>query len=145
MVRAMMFPLSRKQAMMGIKMQALQPQLKELQEKHKDDKQAFAADQMRIFRKNGVNPFGSCWVMLLQMPIFMGLYFSLQESIHFRLAPFWPTWITNLAAPDMLFEWGKHIPLLSRDAGLRRAASTWGRTSTCCRSSRWPSWSCSRR
>ena len=116
MVRSMMFPLSRKQAMMGLKMQALQPQLKALKEKHKDDKQAFAADQMRIFRENGVNPFGSCWVVLLQMPIFMGLYFSLQESIQFRLAPFWPTWITNLAAPDMLLEWGKGIPLLSRDS-----------------------------
>jgi YidC/Oxa1 family membrane protein insertase len=115
MVRAMMFPLSRKQAMMGLKMQALAPQLKALKEKHKDDKQAFAAEQMRIFRENGVNPFGSCWVLLLQMPIFMGLYFSLQESIQFRLAPFWPTWIANLAAPDMLLEWGKHIPLLSRD------------------------------
>ncbi len=116
MVRAMMFPLSRKQAMMGLKMQALAPQLKALKEKHKDDKQAFAADQMRIFRENGVNPFGSCWVVLLQMPIFMGLYFSLQESIQFRLAEFWPTWITNLAAPDMLVEWGKSIPLLSRDS-----------------------------
>ena len=114
-VRAMMFPLSRKQAMMGLKMQALAPQLKALKAKHGDDKQAFAADQMRIFRENGVNPFGSCWVVLLQMPIFMGLYFSLQESIQFRLAEFWPTWITNLAAPDMLVEWGKHIPLLSRD------------------------------
>ena len=115
MVRGMMFPLSRKQAMMGLKMQALAPQLKALKAKHGDDKQAFAADQMRIFRENGVNPFGSCWVVLLQMPIFMGLYFSLQESIQFRLAEFWPTWITNLAAPDMLVEWGKHIPLLSRD------------------------------
>ena len=116
MVRGMMFPLSRKQAMMGLKMQALAPQLKALKEKHKDDKQAFAADQMRIFRENGVNPFGSCWVVLLQMPIFMGLYFSLQESIQFRLAEFWPTWITNLAAPDMLVGWGKGIPLLSRDS-----------------------------
>ena len=116
MVRAMMVPLSRKQAMMGLKMQALAPQLKALKAKHGDDKQAIAADQMRIFRENGVNPFGSCWVVLLQMPIFMGLYFSLQESIQFRLAPFWPTWITNLAAPDMLVEWGKHIPLLSRDS-----------------------------
>jgi YidC/Oxa1 family membrane protein insertase len=55
-------------------------------------------------------------VVLLQMPIFMGLYFSLQESIQFRLAEFWPTWITNLAAPDMMVEWGNHIPLLSRDS-----------------------------
>jgi membrane protein insertase Oxa1/YidC/SpoIIIJ len=49
------------------------------------------------------------------MPIFMGLYFALQESIQFRLGSFWPTWITNLAAPDMLLYWGRSIPLISRD------------------------------
>ncbi|MFO0877937.1 MAG: YidC/Oxa1 family insertase periplasmic-domain containing protein [Gemmataceae bacterium] len=116
LVRSLMFPLSRKQAMMGIKMQALQPELKKLAEKHKDDRQAYAQAQMELFRQQGVNPIGSCWVLLLQMPIFMGLYFALQESIQFRLASFWPTWIVNLAAPDMLFFWGRSIPMLSRDA-----------------------------
>jgi YidC/Oxa1 family membrane protein insertase len=48
------------------------------------------------------------------MPIFMGLYYALQESIQFRLAPFWPTWIKNLAAPDMLIHWGESIPWISR-------------------------------
>lgn len=116
LVRMMMFPLSLKQAAMGQKMQALQPELKLLAEKHKDDKAAYAQAQMELFRKNGVNPLGSCWVVLLQMPIFMGLYFALQESIQFRLASFWPTWIVNLAAPDMLFGWGRSIWLISRDA-----------------------------
>lgn len=116
LVRLMMFPLSRKQAIMGLKMQMLQPELKKLADKHKDDRQAYAQAQMALFREHGVNPFGSCWILILQMPIFMGLYFALQESIQFRLAPFWPTWITNLAAPDMMFEWGRWIPLLSRDA-----------------------------
>ena len=53
----------------------------------------------KVSFKKGVNPLGSCWVMLLQMPVFMGLWYALQESIQFRLAPFWPTWIENLAAP----------------------------------------------
>jgi YidC/Oxa1 family membrane protein insertase len=114
LVRGLMFPLSRKQALMGMKMQELAPELKKLQEKHKDDKQALGMAQWELYRKHGVSPFGSCWVMLLQMPIFMGLYYALQESIQFRLAPFWPTWIKNLAAPDMLFRWGESIPLLSR-------------------------------
>jgi YidC/Oxa1 family membrane protein insertase len=59
--------------------------------------------------------------MLLQMPILMGLYYALQESILFRLGPFWPTWITNLAAPDMLMhwvpwrpDWSDKIPWISR-------------------------------
>ena len=114
LVRGLMFPLSRKQALMSVRMQQLAPELKKLQEKYKDDRQALGMAQMDMYRKHGVNPFGSCWVLLLQMPIFMGLYFALQESTHFRLAEFWPTWIPNLAAPDMLFNWGEHLWWISR-------------------------------
>jgi YidC/Oxa1 family membrane protein insertase len=116
LVRAMMFPVSRKQAMTSLRMQELAPELKKLQEKHKDDKQALGMAQMELYRKHNVNPFGSCWFILLQMPIFMGLYYCLQESIHFRLAPFWPTWIINLAAPDMMIDWGSRIPFISDPA-----------------------------
>jgi YidC/Oxa1 family membrane protein insertase len=114
LVRGIMFPISRKQAMMSVRMQQLAPELKKLQEKYKDDRQALGMAQMELYRKHGVNPFGSCWVLILQMPIFMGLYFALQESTHFRLAEFWPTWIPNLAAPDMLINWTEHIPFISR-------------------------------
>jgi YidC/Oxa1 family membrane protein insertase len=116
LVRGLMFPVSRRQAIMGVKMQALAPEIKKLAEKHKDDLHARQQAQMELFRKHGVHPLGSCWFILLQMPIFMGLYYCLQESIFFRLAPAWPTWIPwiqNLAAPDMLFRWGEGIPLLS--------------------------------
>jgi YidC/Oxa1 family membrane protein insertase len=112
LVRGLMHPVSRKQARTSIKMQALMPELKKLQEKYKNDRQALAMAQMELYRKHGVSPMGSCWVMLLQMPIFMGLYYALQESIHFRLAPF--LWIKNLAAPDMLFYWGQSIPWVNR-------------------------------
>jgi YidC/Oxa1 family membrane protein insertase len=112
MVRGLMFPLSRKQAIMSVKMQALAPEIKKLSEKYKDDHQALGRAQMELWRKHGVNPLGSCWVLLLQMPIFMGLYYALQESIQFRLAPF--VYIENLAAPDMLYRWGTGIPILSR-------------------------------
>ncbi len=114
LVRGLMFPLSRKQAMMSIRMQAIMPEMKAIQERFKDDKQGQVQAQMELYRRYNINPFGTCWLLLLQMPIFMGLYFSLQESITFRLAPFWPTWIINLAAPDMLFYWGQKIPWISR-------------------------------
>ena len=113
LVRGLMFPLSRKQALMSVRMQQLAPELKKLQEKYKEDRQALGLAQMELYRKYGVNPFGSCWVLLLQMPVFIGLYVALQESTHFRLAPCWP-WIKNLAAPDMLFNWSEHIPFISR-------------------------------
>jgi YidC/Oxa1 family membrane protein insertase len=111
MVRGLMFPLSRKQALMSVRMQELQPEITKLKEKYKDDKQGMGMAQMELFRKHKVSPLGTCWVAFLQMPIFLGLYYALQESIHFRLAPF--LWIQNLAAPDMLFYWGENIPWIS--------------------------------
>jgi YidC/Oxa1 family membrane protein insertase len=114
LVRGLMFPVSRKQALTSLKMQELAPEVKKLGEKYKEDPHGRQRAQMELFRKHGVNPFGTCWLLLLQMPIFMGLYYALQESILFRLAPFWPTWITNLAAPDMMVYWSDKIPYISQ-------------------------------
>jgi YidC/Oxa1 family membrane protein insertase len=112
LVRGSMFPISRKAALASIRMQELAPELKKLKEKHKDDQQEFARAQMELFRKHGVNPFGSCLPLFLQMPIFLGLYYALQESIFFRLEPLpilGSYWIQNLAAPDMLVWWGENL------------------------------------
>jgi YidC/Oxa1 family membrane protein insertase len=112
LVRGAMFPISRKAALASIRMQELAPELKKLKEKHKDDQHEFARAQMELFRKHGVNPFGSCLPLLLQLPIFMGLYYALQESIFFRLEPLpilGSYWIQNLAAPDMLVWWGESL------------------------------------
>jgi len=111
MVRGAMFPISRKQAYLSIKMQELAPEMKRLQEKHKNDPQARNQAVMELYRRHKVNPMGGCLPLILQMPIFLGLYYALQESIHFRLAPF--LWIENLAAPDMLLRWGASIPFIS--------------------------------
>jgi YidC/Oxa1 family membrane protein insertase len=112
LVRGIMHPVSRKQARTTMRMQSLQPELVKLKEKFKDDKQALQMAQMELYRKHGINPLGSCWMMFLQMPVFLGLYYCLQESIHFRLAPF--LWIKSLTAPDMLVHWGDNIPFISR-------------------------------
>jgi YidC/Oxa1 family membrane protein insertase len=116
LVRAAMFPLSRKQTLnaqrMQEKMAKLKPEMDKLKEKYKDDPQALNQAKTELMLRHGmVNPLGSCWIALLQMPIFMGLYYALQESIHFRLAPF--LWMDNLAAPDMLFYWTQSIPIIS--------------------------------
>jgi YidC/Oxa1 family membrane protein insertase len=110
-VRGLMFPISRKQALLSIRMQALAPELKKIQEKYKNDKQAKMQASMELYRKHGANPLAGCLPMLMQLPIFLGLYFALQESIHFRLAGF--LWIRNLAAPDMMIWWGEGIPWIS--------------------------------
>jgi YidC/Oxa1 family membrane protein insertase len=59
------------------------------------------------------------------MPVMMGLYFCLQESVFFRLQPF--LWVENLAAPDMLMWWGEGIPFISTPDNIG-SISTWGRT-----------------
>jgi YidC/Oxa1 family membrane protein insertase len=118
-VRGCMFPLSRRQAKntqdMQEKMAKLAPEVKKLQEKYKDDFQALNQARTELYLRHGINPLstlGGCLLLFLQMPVFLGLYYALQESIHFRLDPF--LWIRNLAAPDMLIWWGESIPWISR-------------------------------
>ncbi len=115
LVRLLMFPLSRKQALSAVKMQSLKPELDELREKHKNDKEKLSKAQMELWRKHGVNPLGGCLPLVVQMPIFIGLWQGLQSSVDLRQAKF--LWIQDLAAPDgpsvPFFEWGENIPLVS--------------------------------
>jgi len=110
-VRGLMFPISKKQALFSIKMQELAPELKKLNEKYKNDPQGKTQATMDLYRKHKVHPLGGCLPIFLQMPIFLGLYYALMESIHFRLASF--LWMDNLAAPDMMFWWSELIPWIS--------------------------------
>jgi YidC/Oxa1 family membrane protein insertase len=114
LVRGLMFPISRRQAKISQEMQdkmaKLAPDMKKIREKYKDDFAALSQAQQELYRRHGINPFatlGGCLLLLAQMPIFMGLYYALQESIFLRLAPFfsWLSWMPNLAAPDMLMSW----------------------------------------
>jgi YidC/Oxa1 family membrane protein insertase len=118
MVRLLLFIPSRKQTQMNLRMMEVQkklaPQLEELKKKYAHDPGEFNREKMRLLMAHGVNPFsamGGCLLLVAQMPVMMGLYFCLQESIFFRLQSF--LWIDNLAAPDMLFWWGEHIPFIS--------------------------------
>ena len=119
MVRLLMFPLSRKQALAAVKMQALKPEMDAMREKYKNDKEKIGRAQMELYRKHGVNPLKGCLPLLIQMPIFIGLWQGLQSTVELRQATF--LWIDNLAAPDgpsiPIFEWGENVPLLSRFLG----------------------------
>jgi YidC/Oxa1 family membrane protein insertase len=113
LVRACMFPMSRKQAMSVQKMALLQPEIKKLQEKYKNDVQARHRAQQELFRKHNYNPFGGCLVMLIQLPIFIGLYRALSVDVELRQAPLIAEsirWCSNLAAPDMLYDWSWLMP-----------------------------------
>lgn len=107
LVRGGMFPLSRKAAKNAAMMQALAPQMKKITEKYKEDMEKRAKAQQELFKKHNYNPLGGCWMMFLQLPIFIGLYRCLSVDINLRQASLIPgiTWCSNLAGPDMLFSW----------------------------------------
>ncbi|HMC10680.1 MAG TPA: membrane protein insertase YidC, partial [Pirellulaceae bacterium] len=115
-VRSAMFPVSIKQARGAAKMQAIQPEIAALKEKYGNDKEKLARAQMELFRKHNYNPAAGCVPLLFQLPIFMGLYQSLNHAVDLRMAPF--LWIENLAAPDALFNMPFAIPFLGQEFNL---------------------------
>jgi YidC/Oxa1 family membrane protein insertase len=108
LVRLCLFPLSRKMAKSAAKMQQLSPALKEIQEKYKDDKERATRETFALYKEHKVNPVGGCLPALIQMPILVGLWQALNNSVKLRHAPF--LWIDNLAAPDMLFKMPFEVP-----------------------------------
>lgn len=79
--RALLLPLTYKQLKGMRALQALQPQMKELQEKYKNDKQRLQQEMMRIYKENKVNPLASCFPLLAQLPVFITLFFVLKEEL----------------------------------------------------------------
>ncbi|MDP6980036.1 MAG: membrane protein insertase YidC [Myxococcota bacterium] len=101
-VRVVTFPIMQKQMKSMERMRELQPALKEIQEKHKEDRQRQSEAMMKLYREEGVNPLGGCFPMLLQFPVFIGLFYALQSTIALRHADF-ALWINDLSAPEELF------------------------------------------
>ena len=112
LVRGCLLPFGRQQAMNAARMQELAPEMKKINEKYKDDMQKRSEAQRELFRKNSYNPLAGCLPMLLQLPIFVGLYRALSVDIELRLSPLIPgvEWCSNLAAPDQLFRWDSFMP-----------------------------------
>lgn len=112
-VRGCMYPMSHKQALGAQKMQEIQPELKRLQEKYKNDVEGRTKAQQELFRKHNYNPLSGCLVLFIQLPIFMALYRALMVDVELRQAPLFTSsirWCSNLAAPDMLFDWSGFMP-----------------------------------
>jgi YidC/Oxa1 family membrane protein insertase len=102
LVRLVTAPIMSRQMKSMERMRAVQPMLKEIQEKHADDKQKQSEEMMALYKREGVNPLGGCLPMLLQFPVFIGLFFALQSSFDLRHAGFM-LWINDLSAPESLF------------------------------------------
>ena len=110
LVRGCMFPITKKSSMSQAKLQSVTPKMKELKEKYKNDTKKLNEEMMKLYRKEGVNPFTSCLPMLIQMPIFIGLYWTFNLTFEVRFKSF--LWINDLAVDDQLFPLGFVMPLL---------------------------------
>ena len=91
--RALLIPLTYKQLKGMRAMQALQPQIKELQEKYKNDKQRMQQEMMRFYKENKVNPFASCIPLIAQLPVFITLFYTLRHELPKDIC-------SNLGLPD---------------------------------------------
>jgi YidC/Oxa1 family membrane protein insertase len=98
-VRGLMFPIAQKQFASMAAMRAVQPKMKELQERHKDDKPKLQQEMLALYQREKINPLGGCLPILLQIPIFYALYKVLLITIEMRHQPF-ALWIHDLSAPD---------------------------------------------
>jgi YidC/Oxa1 family membrane protein insertase len=98
-VRGLMFPIAQRQFASMAGMRAMQPKLKVLQERYKDDKPKLQQEMMELYKKEKINPLGGCLPVLIQIPIFYALYKVLMLAIEMRHQPF-VGWIKDLSAPD---------------------------------------------
>jgi len=103
-VRLLLWPLNQKAMRTSMKMSRLQPELAEIQKRHKADPQRMQSEIMRVYRDHGMSPFSSlsgCLPMLLPMPILFALFFVFQNTIEFRGVPF--LWLADISLKDPFF------------------------------------------
>lgn len=102
LIKLVFYPLSSISYRSIARMKELAPRVKQLQEAHRDDKQRMQQALMALYREKKVNPFGGCLPVLLQIPVFIALYWVILGSVELRLAPFY-LWIDDLSAADPWF------------------------------------------
>lgn len=111
-----MYPLTLRSMLSMRKMQALQPKIASIREKYRDNPQKMNIEMMELYKKNQINPLGGCLPMLLQMPVFIGLYQVLWRSVSFKGAHF--LWIKDLSEPDRLIILPLSLPFIENEINL---------------------------
>jgi YidC/Oxa1 family membrane protein insertase len=101
LVRLLLWPLNQKAMRANMQLQAVQPLMKEIQDKYKNDPQKVQQEMFKLYKEHGVNPLGGCWPMLLPMPVLFALFFVFQNTIELRGASF--LWLPDLSRPDPLY------------------------------------------
>ncbi len=119
LVRICLHPLMKKQQVSMMRMQKLAPEMEKVKKKHANDKAKLNEEMMKLYKTQGATPILGCLPMLVQMPILIALWTSINASVELRHAAFLPVWIIDLAAPDglFLFDGGINIPLIGSMIG----------------------------
>uniref|UniRef100_UPI004048406F membrane protein insertase YidC n=1 Tax=Polynucleobacter sp. TaxID=2029855 RepID=UPI004048406F len=102
LIKLAFFPLSAASYKSMARMKLVQPKVLELKERHKGEPQKLNQAMMEMYRKEKINPLGGCFPVLIQIPVFIALYWVLLSSVEMRGAP-WLGWIQDLSKPDTLF------------------------------------------
>ncbi|WP_434678795.1 membrane protein insertase YidC [Pseudomonas sp. R1-18] len=102
LIKGLFFPLSAASYKSMARMRAVAPKLAALKEQFGDDRQKMSQAMMELYKKEKINPLGGCLPILVQMPVFLSLYWVLLESVEMRQAP-WILWITDLSIKDPFF------------------------------------------
>lgn len=98
-IKTILYPLARAQYRSFAKMRLLQPKMTAMKEQYGDDRQKMSMKMMELYKKEKVNPLGGCFPLLIQMPVFISLYWVLMESVELRHAPF-ILWIDDMSVMD---------------------------------------------
>ncbi|MED5499313.1 MAG: membrane protein insertase YidC, partial [Pseudomonadota bacterium] len=101
-VKIVLFPLAAKAYKSMARMRKMGPEMQRLKEQYGDDRQKMSQEMMKFYQKEKINPLGGCLPMVIQMPVFIALYWMLMESVELRHAPFM-LWINDLSAKDPYF------------------------------------------
>ena len=117
LIKIVLWPLGSKSYKSMSEMKKIQPLMKEIREKHKNDKKKMNEEVMGLYRTYKINPLGGCLPMVVQLPVFFALYRMLYQAIELRHAPFF-LWIDDLSAPDRLFHFSFSIPFMEPPYGI---------------------------
>ena len=106
-IKIILFPLTKKQIESTRAMMSIQPKMKEIQEKYKNDKVRLNQELAKLYKEQGVNPMAGCLPLLIQMPILFGIYYAVRDFQYEGPANF--LWMENIANPDPMYI----LPILS--------------------------------
>ena len=116
LISIVFYPLTAKSLGSMKQMQALQPEIKKLQQEHKGNPQKLNREMMKLYKEYKINPLGGCFPLLLQMPIFIALYQTLVKTVELRGAHF--LWIKDLSGPDAAYTFSTSLPIIGNSINI---------------------------